>query len=217
MRRYYGVLWKLCSVLLVITIWNQEVVLTKADDLEKYYKHLLETGKRASDCDWAGGSLEEGWGTKKTLEYLSGVKANFPHGLGLNNLTKLRLFMARVGYLKDPGSLIFINKQTETLRLEGCGDKAIWKLKGEKELDAEFHEEGKQLKIQSPNPGSYIRKYTCINIDKKCFHTFYVITRLLPDLPHSLELRENDKMSKGQPYGLNCGLPYCNIEVRHGS
>ncbi|ODM87251.1 hypothetical protein Ocin01_19431, partial [Orchesella cincta] len=35
-------------------------------------------------------------------------------------LNKTRLYLARIGYLKDPGSLVFVQKQIITLKLEGC-------------------------------------------------------------------------------------------------
>ncbi|ODN04106.1 hypothetical protein Ocin01_02566 [Orchesella cincta] len=152
------------------------------------------------------------WGTVETLEFLSGMRpenkmSKAEKWMALN---KTRLYLARIGYLKDPGSLVFVQKQIITLKLEGCPDGSIWRKQGGgTEEDTKYQGYGGSLKQHTDQPWSYINKYTCVDYNKPCSHTFYVITNISPDLPADFIVREGGKTA---PHEFTCAVPYCNIQ-----
>lgn len=214
------------TLLMLTIIWMQSMTLVECQNeaLKAHYKHLhtmYKEGKITSDCniaDTPGGKLDamahSNWGTLTSLEFLSEERKDLTHGEALQDFDKLRVFLARVGYLKVPGSIVFVNKQAETLRLFGCGDGAVWKMQGEKGVDPGFRDTEGELKTHAPNSADYIHKFTCFKPKGKdsCSHTFYVITRMLPELPTGFQVRENDKM-KDDDYRFTCSVPLCNVKV----
>lgn len=216
------------TLLMLSIIWTQSMTPVECEnaELKAYYEYLYKLYKDnrnniKSDCnvaDTPGGKIDalehSDWGTLTSLEFLTENRKGLTHGEALQNFDKLRVFLARVGYLKVPGSILFVNKQAETLRLFGCGDGAVWKMQGEKGVDSTFRDTGGELKTHAPNSADYVHKFTCFQPKGKdsCSHTFYVITRMQPDLPTGFQVRENDKMADDD-WRFTCSVPLCNVKV----
>lgn len=197
---------------------------------ENLYKRYSDhSNVISSDCKALDSKDEDGdhhnWGTMSTLMFLAGKVDNnkLRGGEILMNtparLNKLRRFLTRVGYLKQPGSLVFLDKQAATLRLEGCKE-AVWRHQGEWAADMDYQERHTStafgLKEHAPSQYNYIHKYTCFRMGKnKCSHVFYVITKPLPDMPLGYMLREGtDMRTDGKDYMFTCNVPYCRIKVK---
>lgn len=179
------------------------------------YYNQHRTAIKTYDCDVD--DINEGnvnlWGTLSTLKYLAGdpsVSRGKPGLIG-NNKQKLAVFLAKIGFLKAPGSLVFRNEEVKTLKLEGCQKEGMWTMHGEPEGDSTFHEEG-SVKKQAPNRHSYIHVFTCFRLGE-CSHTFYVITRLSPDLPKDGPQIDGEKRMNNANYEITCSVPFVTVKV----
>ncbi|CAL8118302.1 unnamed protein product [Orchesella dallaii] len=188
------------------------------DKLFKYYTD--NKGSITHDCkvdSTVAHNDHRHWGTLESLEFLS---ENRPHEkmsraekIMITYMHNMRRFLSRIGYLKDPGSLVFVQKQIVTLKLDGCPDSSIWRKQGGGSSEDTSYQEsfvtGGSLKQHTDQPWAYINKYTCFDINKPCTHTFYVITKISPDLPPDLMVREGGKTAAKD---FTCGIPYCTLK-----
>lgn len=162
--------------------------------------------------------------TKNTLKFLSLTNkqlldpnlnketAGFEPDCALRktDLDKLRTYLEKQGFLGDnaePGSLVFVNAQDKTIKLD-CKKNGRWTIKGGID-DNKFNEEGnsgKKFEDTAPTDAFYFRRYTCRGIEDKCSHTFYTITRPQPMVPFPLQAQG------GQEIKIKCEINKCMYE-----